>query len=637
MHTICGAKPSVNTQLAEFPLSLIPIRRDKKRPFVYWTEFQTRQPTQFEYDAWGAAWPDCNWAIITGGHLAVVDLDGPEEIALWDSISDLPPTFTVRTGRGEHRYYRTEEPAKTGRRSGILIKGEGAYVLAPGSVHLSGVRYTVIDHRPVATAIIPLRDSDFRHRGAGNPGSVDRKTDGYASRSEAENAIITRLIRKGYSDAEIWAWFTRPINRSRVPRFLEELDADPATAERWLQMSIDNTRSYLDAHDEQRESLVVKLSRLVIEHTRKAVHTLWDRILEFMDNYGILRGGQVSFCASKRQLGDTAYRAFGVLQEVLRDMGYELTRKAGPANPKSTTTSTTYYLSTVAYGEGESDGEGGQEGVGEQDRRAGEGAGGSPGGREGAQGEMGGAGPPVGPGRPARPVQSPGCLWGGLGSQPAGGCDLREAPLQTDLVQVRVRMLGRSVLGDQAERVPLPVAVGARGEPRMAGMSDEYTTVEVEQMNADDKPKSVEQTLCDAVLNDPTIGKEINDAIYKAAVGDDPPWGPGQRGATPPSDQQTRRRQEKSEMMSLPKFDGQMRRVNEVDLQRLEFVVIQGLREAREDPLCGDCVLVDPVTLETLIEATRCSVQLDSEIEEIREELDRLRGKVADMIDGVQA
>lgn len=78
--------------------------------------------------------------------LLVVDEDRPSAFEAYaQSIGEtVPPTFTVRTGRGRHFYFRQDgslgnkEGALTGR--GINLRGAGGYVVAPGSRHESGAR-----------------------------------------------------------------------------------------------------------------------------------------------------------------------------------------------------------------------------------------------------------------------------------------------------------------------------------------------------------------------------------------------------------------------------------------------------------------------------------------------------------------
>jgi hypothetical protein len=75
----------------------------------------------------------------------------------------LEPTFTVRTAKGCHFYYRQLAGAPLGNSRGQLAghgidirgggTGDGGYLVGPGSVHETGVLYTPVDS---AAPIIPV-------------------------------------------------------------------------------------------------------------------------------------------------------------------------------------------------------------------------------------------------------------------------------------------------------------------------------------------------------------------------------------------------------------------------------------------------------------------------------------------------
>ncbi len=115
--------------------SVIPL--DGKKPLVSWAEYTKRLPTEEEIRAWSRQFSDCNVGIVCGlvSKLAVLDLDGPVEI-------DAPMTPTVQTARGHHLYFRVDKPVPSARLGDHLdLKAEGGYVVAPPSVHPTGVEY----------------------------------------------------------------------------------------------------------------------------------------------------------------------------------------------------------------------------------------------------------------------------------------------------------------------------------------------------------------------------------------------------------------------------------------------------------------------------------------------------------------
>lgn len=134
-------------------LSVIPVprpdgRHDGKVPAIRWAEYQTRQPTEDELRDWFRG-PQ-NLAIITGAisNLVVVDADSREGLR-W-AVRHLPYTpWQVRTSRGFHLYFRhpgvpIRNRAKLNTRDGKIavdVRGDGGYVIGPGSVHASGAVY----------------------------------------------------------------------------------------------------------------------------------------------------------------------------------------------------------------------------------------------------------------------------------------------------------------------------------------------------------------------------------------------------------------------------------------------------------------------------------------------------------------
>jgi hypothetical protein len=99
---------------------------------------------------WWDSWPNANIGIATGrdSGVFVVDVDGEEgrkslerlkQEHGWDA-----KTLTARTGKGFHLYFANPgERVKNRVRllPGIDVRGEGGYVVAPPSVHASGVTY----------------------------------------------------------------------------------------------------------------------------------------------------------------------------------------------------------------------------------------------------------------------------------------------------------------------------------------------------------------------------------------------------------------------------------------------------------------------------------------------------------------
>lgn len=94
--------------------------------------------------AWWTRWTDANIGIATGSGLAVLDIDGPEELQRFQGLigkhGTIETTAVVKTGRGLHFYFQGELE-RSRKVDGLLLRGEGGYVIAPPSIHRSGVQY----------------------------------------------------------------------------------------------------------------------------------------------------------------------------------------------------------------------------------------------------------------------------------------------------------------------------------------------------------------------------------------------------------------------------------------------------------------------------------------------------------------
>lgn len=118
-----------------------------------WQRGATRDPGEIETIFAGAA---CNVGVPTDGHL-VVDIDAHKGGLTWAHLSDLPPTFTVRTARGGlHYHYALPAGVDVGCSvekigPGIDTRANGGLVIAPGSKVGDGC-YTVADPSPIAAA-----------------------------------------------------------------------------------------------------------------------------------------------------------------------------------------------------------------------------------------------------------------------------------------------------------------------------------------------------------------------------------------------------------------------------------------------------------------------------------------------------
>lgn len=129
-------------------LPVLPVDREKNPLNRHGSRGATTSLTKIR--AWWNRWPDANVGIATGDALSALDIDGSEgETTLRRLVAEhgaLPETSEIRTGRGRHLWFEgnprfRNSVGKLG--PGIDTRGAGGYVVAPPSIHESGIVYAL--------------------------------------------------------------------------------------------------------------------------------------------------------------------------------------------------------------------------------------------------------------------------------------------------------------------------------------------------------------------------------------------------------------------------------------------------------------------------------------------------------------
>jgi hypothetical protein len=126
--------------------NVMPLRPDNKKPYLHsWLPLQDDRVQPHEVDSWWMEWPRANVGIITGkiSNLLVFDLDS-DDARDYVKSRGVPMTPIAKTAKGVHIYLQYP-PVLVGNQSdaklGMDIRGEGGYVVAPPSIHETGVEY----------------------------------------------------------------------------------------------------------------------------------------------------------------------------------------------------------------------------------------------------------------------------------------------------------------------------------------------------------------------------------------------------------------------------------------------------------------------------------------------------------------
>ena len=151
--------------------SVIPLQPGSKRPLLRhlkdekdntigtleedtagWEYYQTERATPETVQRWLQKWPNANMGIVTGAisDIIVIDVDrehgGDETLEKLESLGHKLPLYkVVKTPHGRHFYYghpgpEFRVPNKNPWKAGIDVRGDGGYVVAPGSV-VDGIVY----------------------------------------------------------------------------------------------------------------------------------------------------------------------------------------------------------------------------------------------------------------------------------------------------------------------------------------------------------------------------------------------------------------------------------------------------------------------------------------------------------------
>lgn len=129
--------------------SIVPLGYRSKRPTQRWEHFQTTRAGVHDVRYWFKRDADRNVGIVTGAvsGLLVLDVDGDAGAASVEA-KPIPPTPTVRTGKGRHYYFAHPGgmvPNAVRIMPGVDVRADGGYVVAPPSIHESGRQYEWIE------------------------------------------------------------------------------------------------------------------------------------------------------------------------------------------------------------------------------------------------------------------------------------------------------------------------------------------------------------------------------------------------------------------------------------------------------------------------------------------------------------
>ena len=137
--------------LHEQGISVIPLQGKRPLRTVKWKQYQFKLPSIATLEQW-ITQPLESYGIICGRvsqGIIVIDFDCPHLYSQFvNHFTTLADTFTVKTRRGYHLYFRTAFPVSSRQFNNCDIKGDGGYIVGAGSI-VDGHQYTVTKYSNV--------------------------------------------------------------------------------------------------------------------------------------------------------------------------------------------------------------------------------------------------------------------------------------------------------------------------------------------------------------------------------------------------------------------------------------------------------------------------------------------------------
>jgi hypothetical protein len=140
--------------------------------------------------------------------LIVIDEDKPDAFAKYAANHgvEIPPTFTVKTGKGRHYYFLDTQQGALGNHEGALkpyginVRSGNAYVVGPGSKHFSGHVYTAennLDPAPLPRWVIDAVEARAKTTNTDDSG-ITWETVNNAGRFQ-----LPKVIKDGHRDTTL--------------------------------------------------------------------------------------------------------------------------------------------------------------------------------------------------------------------------------------------------------------------------------------------------------------------------------------------------------------------------------------------------------------------------------------------------
>jgi len=175
-----------------------------KHPEVKWERYQKTPATADQVFKWFGNGTPRNVGIVTGAVSGVVVVDSDNEAAEAWAAANLPATpMQVKTKRGRHRYFkhpnvpvRNRARIDTGDPAVLIdVRGDGGFVVGPGSQHASGITYQRLGPWPPIDTL-PVFDRTWLETGPPKPLTSPAQAPSCTLKAGERNEALTRWAGK---------------------------------------------------------------------------------------------------------------------------------------------------------------------------------------------------------------------------------------------------------------------------------------------------------------------------------------------------------------------------------------------------------------------------------------------------------
>lgn len=248
-------------------LSFFPIPIRSKKAAIEWKCYQSRLPNEKEVSDWktnGAS----NLAIVCGavsGNLVVLDFDSHDKFldycALLQDKYDINLfsfTKVTTTARGNHVYFRLPTAIKSLKFPQLDIKAEGGYVMAPPSIHPTGVEYQccnpdvpirrIENLNEVGIDINQVQDKPGACKGSIESGILE------GQRNSTLTSLAGTMRHRGMSQEAIYAALLVENCRCQPPLSETEIKAIAESVSRY-EPTINGNNTYIHKYDASQQDV----------------------------------------------------------------------------------------------------------------------------------------------------------------------------------------------------------------------------------------------------------------------------------------------------------------------------------------------------------------------------------------------